>query len=123
MKKVLIADDDDTIREAISYTLSVAGHKIYKAGNGAEAIEIFKLNPEIEIVILDLRMPVMDGHEACDLLKRLKPEIEIIISSAFIDEAVTKELCNCGIKHILCKPYDLTVLHEIIDNSPGTVFN
>ena len=116
MKKILIADDDDTIREVLSYALSRSGCKTFKASNGVEALEILELNPEIEIVILDLKMPVMSGQELCPKLKTLKPAIEIIISSAFVDEAAEKELIDMGIKHILHKPYALTLIGEIINN-------
>lgn len=83
------------------YALSQSGHKTYKASNGAEAIEIFKTNPKIEIVILDLRMPVMNGQGLCPVPKNLNPHIEIIVSSAFADETAIKELNALGVKHIL----------------------
>lgn len=116
MKKVLIADDDDTIRKALSYALTQFGYKAYKAGNGAEALEILRANPEIEVVILDLKMPVMTGHEICPLIKNMRPDIEIIISSGFVDEHAVKELNDNGVKYILRKPYPLTLLQDIINN-------
>ncbi|TAL22350.1 MAG: response regulator [Nitrospirae bacterium] len=116
MKNILIADDDDTIRKALSYALTQFGHKAYKAGDGAEALEILKANPEIEIVILDLKMPVMTGHEIWPLIKGMRPDIEIIISSGFVDESAVSELNNNGIKYILRKPYPLTVLQDIISS-------
>lgn len=116
MKKVLVADDDETIRESLSAAVSYFGHKVYLATNGAEAIEVFKANPSIGIIILDLQMPVMDGQEACIIFKKLKPDIEIIILSAYVEEKVVRELNKLGIKHIFRKPYQLTHLLEIIDN-------
>ncbi|MDO9288504.1 MAG: response regulator, partial [Thermodesulfovibrionales bacterium] len=86
------------------------------ASNGAEAIDVLRANPEIEIVILDLKMPVMTGREACPLIKHMRPDIEIIISSGFVDEPVLRELNNHGVKYILRKPYLLPVLEEIINN-------
>lgn len=118
MKEVLVADDDETIRESLSAAVSYSGHKVYLASNGAEAIEVFKANPSIKIIILDLQMPVMDGLEACIIFKKLKPDIEIIILSAYIGKKVARELNKLGIKHILRKPYQLTHLLEIIENRP-----
>lgn len=115
MKKILIVDDDDTIREMLSYALAHFGHKAYKAGNGAEAIDVLRANPEIEIVILDLKMPVMTGQEVCPLIKNMRPDVEIIISSGFVDEPVLRELNNHGVKYILRKPYHLPILEEIIN--------
>lgn len=116
MKKVLVVDDDDTIREVLLSALAQFGHKAYKASNGAEAIDVLRANPEIEIVILDLKMPVMTGQEVCPLIKNMRPDIEIIISSSFVDEPVLRELNDNGVKYILQKPYPLPVLEEIINN-------
>ncbi len=116
MKRVLIVDDDDAVREVLSSALTHFGHKAYKASNGAEAIDVLRANPEIEIVILDLRMPVMTGREVCPLIKDMRPDIEIIISSGFVDELVLRELNSHGVKYILLKPYPLPVLEEIINN-------
>ena len=116
MKRVLIVDDDAAVREVLSSALTHFGHKAYKASNGAEAIDVLRANPEIEIVILDLRMPVMTGREVCPLIKNMRPDIEIIISSGFVDELVLRELNNHGVKYILHKPYPLPVLEEIINN-------
>lgn len=116
MKKILIVDDDDTIREVLSYAVAQFGHKVYKANNGAEAMDVLRATPEIEMVILDLKMPVMTGQEVCPLIKDMRPDIEIIISSGFVDESVLRELKDKGVKYILRKPYPLEVLEEIINN-------
>ena len=116
MKRVLIVDDDAAVREVLSSALTHFGYKAYKASNGAEAIDVLKANPEIEIVILDLKMPVMNGHELCPHLKNLNPNIQIIVSSASIDEMAVKELNDLGVRCILRKPYPLKVLQEAINN-------
>lgn len=116
MKRVLIVDDDDVVREVLSSALTHFGHEVYKAGNGAEAIDVLRANPEIEIVILDLRMPVMTGREVCPLIKNMRPDVEIIISSGFVDELVLRELNDNGVKYILRKPYTLPVLEEILNS-------
>ncbi|MEW6109314.1 MAG: response regulator [Nitrospirota bacterium] len=115
MKKILIADDEEPIRNILTHAVSRLGHRPYTASDGAEAIRLFRENPEIDIAILDLRMPFISGQEVCILLKNLKPDIEIIISSAFVNELIEKELKEMGVKHILHKPYPMTKLQEIID--------
>lgn len=116
MKKVLVVDDDDIVREVIFLALAEFGHKAYKASNGAEAIDVLRANPEIKIVILDLKMPVMTGQEVCPLIKNMRPDVEIIISSGFVDELVLKELNDNGVKYILRKPYTLPLLEEILNS-------
>lgn len=117
MKNILIVDDEETVRSMLSHAVLKFGHKPYTAGNGAKAIELFRENPEIDIVILDLKMPGLSGQEVGLLFKNLRPDIKIIISSAYVDEQVEKELNEIGIKHILHKPYPMTKLQEIIDTS------
>ena len=114
MKNILIVDDDDTIRDVLSYALSGFGYKTFKANNGVKALEALELNPDIEIVILDLGMPVMSGQELCPRLKKLKPSLEVIVSSAFVDEITLKELHDIGVRCILRKPYPLELLNDII---------
>jgi CheY-like chemotaxis protein len=116
VKSVLVVDDDDTVREVLSYAIQQFGHEVYKASNGIEAMEILGMNSGIEVVILDLRMPKMDGYDVCPMIRNLNPDIEIIISSAFVDETKLKGLNDLGVKHILRKPYPLDLLQEIIDS-------
>ncbi len=114
MKNILIVDDEEAVRNILTRAVSKFGHKPCTASNGAEAIELFRETPEIDIAILDLRMHGISGQEVAILLKNLKPDIEIIISSAFVNEAVEKELNELGIKHILRKPYPMEELQKII---------
>ncbi len=116
MKRILIVDDDDVVRDVLSLALAEFGHMTYKASNGVKALEILRANPEVEIVILDLKMPVMNGHELCPHLKNLNPDIQIIVSSASVDEMAVKELNDLGVRCILRKPYPLKVLQEVINN-------
>lgn len=62
-KSILIADDEPDIREFISYNLAKQGYSVYKANNGAEALEI-AINRKPSLIILDIMMPEMNGFEA-----------------------------------------------------------
>lgn len=69
MESVLIIDDEEDIRDILSYNLKKEGFKVYTASNGKDGIEIAR-NSQPDIVILDVMMPEMDGIEVCDVLRK-----------------------------------------------------
>ncbi len=114
MKNILIVDDEDMVRDFLCRAVSLCGHNPYNAKNGVEALDIFKKEPCINVVILDINMPGMNGFDVASRLKSLKPDINIIISSATLMQDDEEVLRKLGIKHILTKPYSLTTLQEVI---------
>lgn len=117
MKNILIVDDEDLVRDLLCHAVSLCGHKAYNAANGLEAIEILKRQPNIDIVILDLIMPGISGQETAFHIKNLKPDVEIIISSASISRKDVMEFKKLGINNILQKPYSMTDLQAIISST------
>ena len=82
IKTVLVAEDDDLNYLYIEEVLMRLPIKIIHAKNGKEAIELFKSNPEVELILMDIKMPVMDGHEAASI-RSIKPELPIVAQSAY----------------------------------------
>jgi CheY-like chemotaxis protein len=68
MAKILVADDDRDVRELSMFTLRFAGHEVLGASNGEEAVNLTKLNNP-DLILMDVRMPKMNGYEACKALK------------------------------------------------------
>jgi len=105
-KKVLIADDEEDILKLVAFRLDKAGYAVMTAANGREALDLAK-KEKPDLILLDLRMPVMDGYELCRMLKsdeRLKdiPVIFLTASSAVVVEQKTKEYRAEG---YLIKPF------------------
>jgi len=68
MAKILIAEDERDIRDLVAFTLRFAGHEVFAAPNGEEAVELAtKVNPDL--ILMDVRMPRMTGYEACKVMK------------------------------------------------------
>jgi CheY-like chemotaxis protein len=89
------------------------------ACNGAEAVDVVeKGGASIDLVILDIAMPVMDGTECFYKLRDIDPQLPIVISSGFADEAHTERLIADGASGLLPKPYDMNQMIELIQ-SPG----
>jgi len=81
-KIILVVDDELTIRLLLKEALHDEGYDVRLACHGLEALEIYKNNP-IHLVILDLKMPEMDGIQALRVMKEIKPDIPIIFFTAY----------------------------------------
>ena len=109
--RILIVDDEDDIREFIGYNLRREGYEIYTATNGAEALEMVgALRPHL--ILLDMMMPVMDGRQACDQMRKM-PELKetiIIFLSAVQEEQCQLESYEAGADDYITKPVSMRVL-------------
>lgn len=109
---VLIVDDEKMVLNATSDMLSYLGYKTLKAENGKVALDIFQNNPDIKCVILDMIMPGMDGEKVFVELKKLQPEIKVIISSGYSMSSKVEALLMNGAKGFLEKPFSMDELSD-----------
>jgi two-component system response regulator (stage 0 sporulation protein F) len=82
MKKILVADDEMAIRLLYSEELKEEGYEVYLASNGREALEIVDRIP-LDLVILDIKMPELDGIEALRQIKERQPDLPVLLSTAY----------------------------------------
>jgi CheY-like chemotaxis protein len=106
MAKILIAEDERDIRDLVAFTLRFAGHEVFAASNGEEAVEMApKVNPDL--ILMDVRMPRMTGYEACKVMKsdpNLK-DIPIVFLSAKGQETEIQQGLDVGAEAYLLKPF------------------
>ncbi len=115
-KTILWVDDEDIALEVWSQMLQKLGYTVLQARYGYEALEIFEKNKNrISLVILDMRMPGMDGCEVYDRLKEIQPAIKIIIFSGCIDQYCIDELSKRNFSDYVEKPFKLKELSEKIE--------
>jgi len=108
-KKILIVDDDATNRKLLEAILKRGNHEVIEAENGIEALN--KLTPDIDIILLDLVMPLMGGLEFLEVLPSKKPEcMNIPILVLTTDDSKKVEALNKGAKEVLIKPVNPTLL-------------
>jgi PAS domain S-box-containing protein len=112
--RVLLVDDEETIRGIGAEMLMALGFSSVTANDGLEAVEIFKSNPDISFVILDLTMPHMDGEQCFRELQKLNPDVKVIISSGYNEQEVTQKFIGKGLAGFIQKPYRLSMLREVI---------
>ncbi len=82
-RKIMIVEDDPSSRFYLNQLLSKTGAVIMNASTGHEAIEMLSSNPDIDLVLMDIQLPVMDGYEAAPQLKSIKKDLILIAQTAF----------------------------------------
>jgi DNA-binding response OmpR family regulator len=106
MAKILIAEDERDIRDLVAFTLRFAGHEVFAASNGEAAVELApRVNPDL--ILMDVRMPRMNGYEACKILKAdpdLK-DIPVVFLSAKGQENEIQQGLDSGAEDYLLKPF------------------
>lgn len=104
MASVLIVEDDSCIQDVLSRFLLMRGHKVAGVAiNGAEAVDTFiSMNPKPDIIVMDYRMPVMNGVEATREILQIDPSVRILFLSA--DGSVKDEAIEAGALDFLRKP-------------------
>jgi PAS domain S-box-containing protein len=106
MGNILVVDDEAVIREAVKEILSWLGYSVYTCSNGLEAVDFYKnRSPLIDLVILDMIMPGINGKECFSLLKKLDSSVRVILSTGYRIEEDRQSLINDGIIDILQKPF------------------
>lgn len=103
---VLVVDDEPAVRKVLQETLKLHGYQVLTANEGAEALAVYSEQREhIEVVVTDLAMPGMNGLELTRVLKRLDPQVKIVVSTGLVEEAKEAALKELGVKIFLKKPY------------------
>ncbi|MEM9775343.1 MAG: response regulator [Chloroflexota bacterium] len=115
MPTILVIDDDHIVREAIRDILDIIDVNVIDASNGADGAELFSENFEqIDGIILDRRMPRMDGIETMKVLRQINPSTPIIMSSGFAENKATANLNDVSPDAYLYKPYEIQDLINMI---------
>ncbi len=104
--KVLIVDDEPSIREILSLILEDAGYCVMRAENGVEALEILKADSDYDLLLTDLRMPYMDGVELFERAREFNEDIEAVIISAYSDVKKAVKAIKLGVFDYLQKDFD-----------------
>lgn len=113
---ILIVDDEEAIRNLLSDTLSGLGYNTIEASNGKEAINFYLSNKDtIDLVILDLIMPVMGGEETLIRLREINPDVKVLIATGYgVSETLKDILRDRGIKGFINKPFNIAEISEMI---------
>lgn len=109
-KTLLIAEDEESNAQFLEVVLQSTGIRLLFAVNGLEAVEQCKIHPEIAVVLMDIKMPRMDGLEATRIIKSFRNDLPIIATTAFASASDKEYILNAGCDDYLPKPLKRDVL-------------
>jgi PAS domain S-box-containing protein len=103
---ILVADDEDDVREVMSAMLRSFGYRVIEARNGVEAVELFReRHNDISLVVLDLMMPWMTGDRALSEMRRICPWVPALLASGYDESDRMREIVAEGFKGFIQKPF------------------
>jgi CheY-like chemotaxis protein len=111
---VLIAEDEETNFVYLETALLKTKINVLRAKNGKEAVEMARINPSIDVILMDIKMPEMNGLEATKSIKSFRKDIHIIAQTAFAMDEDKRNCTSVGCDDFLAKPIRYKVLIEAI---------
>jgi DNA-binding NtrC family response regulator len=122
MAKILIIDDDESNRESLDMYLTEEGEDVVTAGTGERGVVQYREHRP-DVVILDIRLPDIDGFTVLKRLKELNDDVKVIMITAYHDEHTIKRAMDLGAFAYVKKPIDLSDLESVIGRSLAHVPN
>lgn len=112
-KKILIVDDQHSVRVLLTEVFLSEGLDIFQCENGQQAVKMYQ---EVlpDVVLLDIRMPVMNGDVVLEKLKEINPDVKIIIMTAHGDIELISKCMRLGALHIFTKPFNIEELRHAV---------
>lgn len=114
MPRVLIVDDEENQRRTLSIGLKLEGFDVVVAGSSTEALRLLETSPPIEVALIDLMMPGLNGLELSRQIRTRFPLVRVVLSSAYHLSARQVERADCGAVGFVPKPYRLAELSNFL---------
>jgi len=112
--KVLIAEDDSISVELLKLFLKKVASEVIVAKNGVECLNEFKQNPDIDLILMDIKMPIMDGYSVSQKIREFNKDVKIIAQTAFAQEDENIKALDAGCDVFITKPINKRILLESI---------
>ena len=112
---ILIAEDDTINYMLLKKIIELKNHTVIRAKNGQEAVDICTENPNITLVFMDIKMPVLDGFQAYQKIKMIKPELPVIAQTAYSSFEDKEKMMQFGFMDCITKPLDKEKVFELLD--------
>ncbi len=112
--KILIVDDEQSILDTLKDILEDEGYEVTPAFSGTEAVEVIKAQ-DFNVVIMDIKMPGMNGVESFIEMKKIRPGVKAIMITAYSIETLIQQAIDEGVHGVMKKPLDISSLFDKID--------
>jgi CheY-like chemotaxis protein len=115
MSKVLIADDEDSMRQLVARAIAMDGHQTVTAQDGAEALEILtREDGKFDLLLTDIQMPVMDGIALALSAARDFPDLTIFLMTGFADQRERASNLNALVHDVVTKPFSVADIRTAV---------
>lgn len=112
--RVLVADDEEILREVLAFEFRRRGHEVVEAANGHEAFELISANP-VDVVVTDVRMPDGDGVELLQRIKAHDIRLPVVIFITALTDLTHADAYDMGVEAIFSKPFDRKALLAVVE--------
>src|SRR5918992_4696556 len=116
MARILIADDQEMMRDSLAATLAREGHEVTAAGDGAAAAQRLAAQ-RFDLLLTDLKMPRLTGIELLAEAKKLRPEMPVVLMTAFATVATAVEAMKLGAYDYIQKPFDGDEIRHLVERT------
>jgi DNA-binding NtrC family response regulator len=114
---VLVVDDELLIRWSVAETLAAAGHSVIQAGDGRSAIDALKTAPDIDVVLLDYRLPDSDDLALLRNIRRTAPDAAVVMMTAHGTPEMVEDALALGARQVIAKPFDMHDLEALVQHA------
>ena len=111
---ILIAEDDDINFLLLERILQLKNYTILRAVNGKEAVEICSMNKQIDLVFMDIKMPIMNGFEAFEAIRKTNINLPVIANTAYSSSEDKDEILKAGFTNYISKPLNKDEIHDLL---------
>ena len=118
MARILIADDEESMRLLVARAIGMDGHETTTAADGAEALEILTHNDgAFDLLLTDIKMPVMDGIALALAAARDEPKLVILLMTGYADQRERAHGLDALIHDVIAKPFSLAQIREAVNDA------
>lgn len=114
--KILVVDDEPMIVALLERWLEER-YEVLKAGDGKEALDLIESSPDVDLVVLDILMPVMDGLELLRKLRERDPPLRVVVMSARHNSLYLTTAAKLGASGVLYKPFEKLEVQKVLQNA------
>jgi len=116
LARILLAEDEGTVREFVSRVLTMHGHSVLEAQDGAQAVELMNQH-HFDLLLTDIVMPVMDGISLALKVRDTRPNIPIILMTGYANESQRAHNLSVLIEELLSKPFNKDQLMKAVNDA------
>lgn len=112
-KKILLLDDDDIILDTFNYVMTDLNYDVTTFSNAEECLAVAS-NDDYDLIITDIRMPLINGAEFIERLLKVKADANVYILTSYPDDSIVKEALRLGAKGLMEKPFQVSKIVSIM---------